>query len=320
MYPTSNFVTRVEHARLPQALVMIESVLAQSRKADEIIVVDDGSRDHTGEVLAGFGNAIEVITQPNAGVSKARNTGCARATGTWLAFLDSDDVWEPDRLAVLERDVAHADDSILVHLADLHFLGPDYAIGLYEERRLSFPKRSCVVVDDALPLALPGLCPISVAVRRSALEEVGGFDETLPIYEDLFAFSTLALKGRYAVTGAVVAKCQRLDGDAIALTTIETRRAELARSCLVYAYRNLLGMNPTKAQRIRLEAGLSGALHALAQTQWGSDRAKAREALFEAAKRHPNPAKGYAKSIAPLLLGKTGFRHSRRNRKSFDRG
>lgn len=69
----------------------IESVLSQSYRALEVIVVDDGSRDHTANILKGFGSDITVITQPNAGVSAARNAGASLAAGFWLKFLDADD-------------------------------------------------------------------------------------------------------------------------------------------------------------------------------------------------------------------------------------
>jgi hypothetical protein len=76
----------------------IESVLEQSWPAHEIIVVDDGSTDETREIAAGFGRSIHYLYQENAGVSAARNNGARMATGDWLAFLDADDWFFPDRL------------------------------------------------------------------------------------------------------------------------------------------------------------------------------------------------------------------------------
>jgi len=78
----------------------VESVLGQSVKDLELIVVDDGSTDATGVVLAGFGSRIRVIHQRNQGVSAARNAGMHAAVGDYLAFLDADDWWIPDKLAL----------------------------------------------------------------------------------------------------------------------------------------------------------------------------------------------------------------------------
>jgi GT2 family glycosyltransferase len=76
----------------------IESVRAQSWPAHEIIVVDDGSTDATAGVVRQFGDVVRLIQQNNSGVSVARNAGAAAATGDWLAFLDADDWYAPDRL------------------------------------------------------------------------------------------------------------------------------------------------------------------------------------------------------------------------------
>ncbi|MHC4951910.1 MAG: glycosyltransferase family 2 protein, partial [Planctomycetota bacterium] len=82
----------------------LESVLRQTHPADEIIVVDDGSTDNTADVAASYGDSVVLIGQENAGASVARNTGIEAAKGNWIAFLDGDDEWVPEKLKL---QVAH---------------------------------------------------------------------------------------------------------------------------------------------------------------------------------------------------------------------
>lgn len=96
----------------------VDSVCAQTWPAHEIIVVDDGSTDDTLQVARGFGDRVRVIHQSNAGVSMARNRGAEAATGDWLAFLDADDWYYPDRLRWHAEWIAHD--------PDLDFLTGDY--------------------------------------------------------------------------------------------------------------------------------------------------------------------------------------------------
>ena len=96
----------------------VESVLGQSWARREVIVVDDGSSDETPQVVKRFGDAVRYLRQDNAGVSAARNAGAQQANGEWLAFLDADDWYYPDRLRL------HAE--WIVRDASLDFLTGDY--------------------------------------------------------------------------------------------------------------------------------------------------------------------------------------------------
>src|SRR5262249_53680055 len=94
--PISVFIPAYNHARFLAST--IDSALSQPLTPSEIIVVDDGSTDDTSSVLGTFGHEIRVLRQNNRGVAAARNRGAAMATGDYLAFLDADDVWLPQKL------------------------------------------------------------------------------------------------------------------------------------------------------------------------------------------------------------------------------
>ena len=92
----------------------VDSALAQTYPSIEIIVVDDGSRDHTAEILLEYGEKLRLIRQKNGGASSARNTGIRAAQGEIIAFLDSDDAWLPHKIS---RQVALLDRPELAHIS-----------------------------------------------------------------------------------------------------------------------------------------------------------------------------------------------------------
>ncbi len=154
------------------------SVLAQTYRDFELVVVDDGSTDGTLAALAALGGEVRVIRrEARQGVSAARNLGTAAATGDWLAFLDSDDLWLPAKLA---RQVEY----LKAH--------PDLVICQTEEIWIRNgvrvnPPETCRKVGGDIFLPSLGRClvsPSAVMLHRRLFEEMGGFDETLPAAED----------------------------------------------------------------------------------------------------------------------------------------
>jgi glycosyltransferase involved in cell wall biosynthesis len=136
----------------------IESVLAQTRAPDEIIVVDDGSKDDTAAVVERFGPGVRLIRQANAGCGQARNTGARESRGTWLAFLDADDLWLPTKLERQIPETANPKVAVVVCRVRNN-------VGWVLGRRLAFDDlwvRNDAIVSSSL-------------VRRSAFEKAGGF-------------------------------------------------------------------------------------------------------------------------------------------------
>lgn len=153
----------------------IDSALAQTLPPLEVIVVDDGSTDETPEVLARYGDRIRVVRQSNQGVAAARNAGIAVARGDLVAFLDSDDVWQPRKLE-LQAARFDADPGLgLVHCG-VDFEGTGVTVdgmeGLVASEMLRLD-RSVIVSHSS-----------SVMVPRRVAEEVGGFDARMRVSED----------------------------------------------------------------------------------------------------------------------------------------
>lgn len=146
----------------------IDSCLQQSHPPNEVIVVDDGSTDGTREVALGFGSSVRYIFQENGGSARARNSGATAAGGEFLAFLDSDDLWLPDKL---ERQLACFETDPELDLVFGHarqFICPLVA---------GQPGIPSTVSD----LPLPAQVPSAMLARRRAFDRVGLFAPELRI-------------------------------------------------------------------------------------------------------------------------------------------
>jgi glycosyltransferase involved in cell wall biosynthesis len=159
---------------LERALV---SVYRQTRMPDEVIVVDDGSTDDTPDVIPERFPELRYIRQENRGVSSARNRGIRESTGSWLAFLDSDDEWLPKKLAIQIEALRSRPDRFLCHTNE---------IWVRRGRRVNPTKKhekfGGRIFHKCLPLCI--ISPSSVVLHRNLFEEVGLFDESMPVCED----------------------------------------------------------------------------------------------------------------------------------------
>jgi glycosyltransferase involved in cell wall biosynthesis len=165
----------------------VESVLAQTFQDFELLIVDDGSHDETREILASYGNRITYLYQENHGVSHARNTGIRASSGDFVALLDSDDAWMPEKLERQLAAMASQPDIPLCHTEE---------IWIRNSVRVNPGKKHRKYGGYIFPYCLP-LCvvsPSSVVLRRWIFDKIGLFDETLPACEDYDLWLRIAQK------------------------------------------------------------------------------------------------------------------------------
>ena len=197
----SLIIPTFNHARFVGAA--IDSALAQTVSAFEVIVVDDGSTDETPTVLARYAGRVRVLRQQNRGLSAARNAGLAAAHGTFVSFLDADDVMAPTKLAaqleVLER--SHA-----IGWTYCDVLMETVATGAMARASERFGYASRALDGWLFPELVHGnfIPAIAPLVRRTALEVAGGFDERLTALEDWDMWLRLSLIAEARYTPAVL--------------------------------------------------------------------------------------------------------------------
>ncbi len=197
----SLIIATFNHARFLGAA--IDSALAQTLGAVDVIVVDDGSTDDTPAVLARYAGRVRVLRQPNRGLAAARNAGLAAARGTYVAFLDADDVMAPTKLAaqleMLERSPTIGwtyCDVLIETVATRTTVTASERFG-YGARALDgwlFPE---LIHGNFIPAIAP-------MIRRTALDAAGGFDERLTALEDWDMWLRLSLIAEARYTPAVL--------------------------------------------------------------------------------------------------------------------
>jgi glycosyltransferase involved in cell wall biosynthesis len=150
----------------------LESILAQTYRAVEIIAVDDGSTDGTRTLLESYGDRVRYVSQTNSGPATTRNTGIGAARGKFIAFLDSDDLWHPEKLA---RQMARFE------------ARPELGLCLTQIQNFWMPEVSreeAAFRDHPRSRAIDGFTSVTLLARRSVFEAIGVFDTSLKHGDD----------------------------------------------------------------------------------------------------------------------------------------
>jgi glycosyltransferase involved in cell wall biosynthesis len=235
----------------------VRSVLSQTVAPLEILIVDDGSTDDTEAVCGHFTEPVRYIRQDNAGVGAARNRGAAEARGEWLAFLDSDDLWTPDKLEVQLAALAAtgADWSITgcvmmdldgrtlrgtqgfqrafplfrdIALAPDEFFARHFAVG---EVTAAGQSHRVYHGDAYVPLFHGNFAsPATAMVRRQLFADSGGFDPSLRLAEETEFFHRLSARGPAVVVMSPLLRWRV--GQAVSLIS-STNTGSLIRNALL---------------------------------------------------------------------------------------
>lgn len=254
----------------------LESVLGQQDVTPEVIVVDDGSTDGTWDILEGFGSRIRTIRSHNQGPARARNLAASNARGEWLAFIDADDLWLPDKLS---KQLAVVDDGTGLVFTDVETFGECEGVSRFVSDVHQLPEGD---VFRNLLFANYITCS-SVLIRRSAFVELGGFceEDALRGVEDWDLWLRVAAK--WNVKGVHEPLTQYRWHNASLSRNVEARywghRLVLARALAMECGREIGWLD---RRRIYARAARCAAWNALE-----SDRRRAQRWFLESAAHYP---------------------------------
>ncbi len=167
--PTFNRAERIQTA--------IESVLQQTYQNFELIIVDDGSTDNTGEIIKSYGNQLKCFFQTNQGVSAARNFGIKKSKANYICFLDSDDEWLTNKLEI-QVTLIKSNPEVKICYTDEIWIRN----GIRVNPKKGHNKYSGWIYQRCLPLCI--ISPSSVMIDAEVFEKVGMFDTQMTVCED----------------------------------------------------------------------------------------------------------------------------------------
>jgi glycosyltransferase involved in cell wall biosynthesis len=234
----------------------IESALAQTYRSREVIVVDDGSTDGTGDELRPYREHIRYIYQANRGVSGALNAGIALARAPWIAVLASDDLWLPTKLEAQVAAVERAGTGVGACFTNCEFMGdPARTLSAFEEAGLECGA-AVQPLDDPLKWIRarhPALYVQSMLVSRAALDRAGGFDEQLVVGEDTDLLFRLAFQTRFCVVRSTLVRIDRNPWREHGLLELYARRDDPLFECIERRFQKWLRLPEVTDPTLRAE-------------------------------------------------------------------
>ena len=195
----------------------IHSVLRQTYRNVEIIVVDDGSRDNSREVIAAFGDTVRAIFQQNQGLSAARNTGLTASRGKFIGVLDADDMYEPDFVETLVTALQGQPEAGGIYCGYRFVDHLNQPLPQIEAREIAPEKLYWALVDGNF------LVPESMFVRKHCYDAVGFFDTSLRALEDLDMWLRITSRFKVIHTTKILTRHRILPGS---MSTDPTRQFE----------------------------------------------------------------------------------------------
>jgi glycosyltransferase involved in cell wall biosynthesis len=213
----------------------LESVLAQTYKDYEVIVVDDGSTDDTTQKLQPYRERIRYVYQENRGVSAALNKGINVARGKWLSVLASDDVWLATKLERQFQALHTLGNGFGACFTDCTYHGdPTLSLSAFQQAGLR-SRTEFSALDDPVKYVLaryPAIYVQSLLVQRSLLEELEGFDETMVVAEDTDLLFRLTFKTRLCFAAAPLVRIDRTPDRPVGLMEIFSNRDDRGFACM----------------------------------------------------------------------------------------